>query len=750
MSKINVSVIVPTHNSEKYIRDVIASLRGQTYDDFEVVFVDSSSSDNTLNILLTEEKKDIRFRVIQDENGSYGHKINVGIENARGEYITILESDDRYKPDTLKRLWLVAEANHHKLDIIKGAYTTFEEVDGMVKETPVYHLSKQKYNNIVDIMGDKSYWDWSWHHIWTGIYKVSFLRDNNIRLNESPGASYQDSGFGVLTALLSKRVLYIPDLLYMYRRDNESSSVKDNSKYLFVKKEYDWIRQQIDERGLLTTRNKAYLNLFRRRAYRWNVDRLEKKYKEKFIEAIKDERTGRCKVSVILPSLNVSEYIEQCLKSVVEQSLQDIEILCVDAGSTDGTLQIIERFAKVDSRIRVLHSDKKSYGYQMNLGIREANGEYIGIVETDDYIDTDMYELLYSKAEIEKPDMVKGCYYEVFEDRNGKLTEELVDLVPDSHFYNNVFSPENDPTVHRWDCNIWTGIYRREFLRDNSICFNETSGAAYQDIGFQQRVLNEADSVIFLHNHVYHYRKIRPGASTWNSKCLGNIYYEYKDLFERGQLNQGRLRWIYARLISAFLFELDKALLYADYDIEKLECPEALDWFIESVSNGIKKGYVELEDQIDVIKGNIRQLIEDKELYVEQFASRMGKSKKYVSEIIDRISNNPVVVFGVGTYGMLLTKVLLVNGIQISAYADNQRNAVRNQSRFGKKVYSCDDAVRFFPDAFFIVACKNCSEAMVHQLNLNGIDNDQIGVFDNTKASEMIEIRRRPLLVVVD
>ena len=88
-------------------------------------------------------------------------------------------------------------------------------------------------------------------------------------------------------------------------------------------------------------------------------------------------------VSVVVPFYNVEAYATDCLSRLCEQTLEDIEIICVDAGSTDGTLEIIGRFAQQDPRIRLLLSDKKSYGYQMNLGMSEAKGEYIGIVETD-------------------------------------------------------------------------------------------------------------------------------------------------------------------------------------------------------------------------------------------------------------------------------------------------------------------------------------------------------------------------------
>ena len=127
---------------------------------------------------------------------------------------------------------------------------------------------------------------------------------------------------------------------------------------------------------------------------------------------------NQTKISVIMPSLNVSKYIKQCLQSVLNQTLEDIEIICVDGGSTDGTLDIIQQYVKKDNRVKLIHSDIKSYGYQMNLGIKEASGDYIGIVETDDYIQSDMYERLYDVVvgnPEEEIDFVKGSYNQIAE-----------------------------------------------------------------------------------------------------------------------------------------------------------------------------------------------------------------------------------------------------------------------------------------------------------------------------------------------
>ena len=104
------------------------------------------------------------------------------------------------------------------------------------------------------------------------------------------------------------------------------------------------------------------------------------------------------KITVIMPSLNVASYMRQCLRSVLEQTLEDIEVVAVDAGSTDGTLEILQEYVAADRRISVIQSDKRSYGYQVNVGLEAAQGEYISIVETDDRIADDMYEMLYAVA----------------------------------------------------------------------------------------------------------------------------------------------------------------------------------------------------------------------------------------------------------------------------------------------------------------------------------------------------------------
>ena len=170
------------------------------------------------------------------------------------------------------------------------------------------------------------------------------------------------------------------------------------------------------------------------------------------------------KVSVIMPSLNVGKYIEECLNSVVNQTLKDIEIIAVDAGSTDGTLETIEKFAADDKRIRIINADKKSYGYQMNLGLAAATGEYIGIVETDDMIELNMYEILVKYADEYGLDYVKGYVYVFYDFGNNHSyrfeTAKLFDK------YQGVVCPAENAKLLCQDIFIWPGIYRQSFLQN--------------------------------------------------------------------------------------------------------------------------------------------------------------------------------------------------------------------------------------------------------------------------------------------
>ena len=226
------------------------------------------------------------------------------------------------------------------------------------------------------------------------------------------------------------------------------------------------------------------------------------------------------KVSIIMPSLNVGPFIRECIESAVNQTLKEIEIICVDAGSTDGTLEVLQEYADKDSRVQLIHSDVKSYGYQMNLGLDSATGEYIGILETDDWAEPHMFETLWKAAKEHRADVVQSNFYQ-YTTKNGIQNVPFENLAGCT--YDTVFRPiDNTRIFFVWPA-IWSSIYSREMLMSNHIRFNETPGASFQDTSFFFQVLATSQRAFLLRDHFLHYRSDNDGSSVHSKGKIFSI-----------------------------------------------------------------------------------------------------------------------------------------------------------------------------------------------------------------------------------
>lgn len=218
------------------------------------------------------------------------------------------------------------------------------------------------------------------------------------------------------------------------------------------------------------------------------------------------------KVSIIMPTLNVKPYIKQCIESVVNQTLNDIEIIIVDAGSTDGTLEILKEYESKDSRITLLHSDQKSYGHQMNMAIDIITGEYMGIVETDDYVAYEMFEELYKLSNNGEYDLVKSSFIYVNEDTNEIYKDKNMykQQIPDDKPFNlkdNAYLLTGHPS-------IWAGIYKTDFIKSNNIKFMEAPGGGWVDNPFFHETACLAKTIRYTDEAYYYYRESNPNSSS--------------------------------------------------------------------------------------------------------------------------------------------------------------------------------------------------------------------------------------------
>ena len=235
------------------------------------------------------------------------------------------------------------------------------------------------------------------------------------------------------------------------------------------------------------------------------------------------------KVSIIIPTYNVEMYLVECMESVIHQTLKDIQIICINDGSTDGSLEILKSYAQKDDRIVLVDKENGGYGIAMNIGLEKATGEYIGIVEPDDFVKLDMYESLYQIAKDNDLDFVKADFYRFKRTDEDDMNMVYNRLSKNPEDYNKVFNPSEDTEAIRYIMNTWSGIYKKEFIEKHHIRHNETPGASFQDNGFWFQTFIFATRAMIVDKPYYMNRRDNPNSSVHNREkvyCM-NIEYDH-------------------------------------------------------------------------------------------------------------------------------------------------------------------------------------------------------------------------------
>ena len=258
------------------------------------------------------------------------------------------------------------------------------------------------------------------------------------------------------------------------------------------------------------------------------------------------------KVSVIIPFDNVENYIEECLNSVLCQTLDDMEIILINDASTDRTLEIVKGYLQKDSRIKLINiNERKGQGFARNRGIEIAKGEYIGFVDSDDFIEPDMYECLYNSAKSNDTD-ISMCQVREYDDINENyITSDYYSLSCLSAFQNEVFSAE-DTKNYILDINValWNKIYKREYLNNIGEKFPE--GFIYEDLPFFFGTYLSAKRIHVVWKNLYSYRINRKNSTMqqFNNKILDRLpmvsltYEKLKKVPYLSDLKQKIQAWI--------------------------------------------------------------------------------------------------------------------------------------------------------------------------------------------------------------
>lgn len=283
---VKISVIVTIHNAEKYIRECLDSVRSQTFSDIEILCMDGGSVDATPQILSQYAKKDRRIRIINDSNTSYGHKVNRGIAEAKGTYISVLESDDMYEPFMLESLYRMSEQYH--TDFVNGDYTCFFDVNGKRFKKVIKMYPEKDYNRLMENKKHPEEFGIIPRY-WTGLFRKDYLEREHIRMNESPGASYQDMSFRFLTSVLAETSYHLDLPVYLYRVDNPGSSMYDSKKTVVIADEHDFLKQELEMRGITDPYIWHNAYQWKYTDFRGNMRHLKGEYRQELFDRYREE-----------------------------------------------------------------------------------------------------------------------------------------------------------------------------------------------------------------------------------------------------------------------------------------------------------------------------------------------------------------------------------------------------------------------------------------------------------------------------
>ena len=226
------------------------------------------------------------------------------------------------------------------------------------------------------------------------------------------------------------------------------------------------------------------------------------------------------RLSVIVPVYNTGKYLPKCLDSILNQTIDDFEIIVVNDGSSDNSVDIIKKYVKkYKDKIVFLDKENGGQGSARNLGIKKAKGDYIGFVDSDDFIDKDMYKEMYDVALNNNSDIVI-CNISDYYEKNGDEKDTLLDLKSDVSI--------NDAIIKSIP-SVVNKIYKKELLQNSNIIFNESIW--YEDLPYSMQILVNAKKINFVNKAFYHYfHRVKSTMHNENISKNLDIIKAYDDL----------------------------------------------------------------------------------------------------------------------------------------------------------------------------------------------------------------------------
>ncbi len=540
---VKVSVIIPCYNVEKYLRECLDSVVNQTLKEIEIICVDDGSTDSTPQILEEYAAKDSRFTILHQKNQFAGVARNNGMKIARGKYLCFLDSDDFFELAMFEKM--VRRAEEVNADIVVCDFWNFfggtPEKNWIWKVgSPKIALRTQALFSAETELVDFSVERFSFTP-WNKLFKREFVMSIGNTFSET--RSSNDVAFVSFALYMSSRTAILPEALLSYRRaikgaisatrgkfletnvvawkDLKSrmcaASIYEKFKNSFLYALAGSVSYELKQNpsirflGMIYNEFPELPNDFRVKIEQVFLSN-ELKFTGDFIQRgnlttpplNQKPKSPEVKVSVIIPVYNVESYLRRCLDSVRAQTLKEIEIICVNDGSTDGSAEILQDYANLDSRIKIVSQPNQGQASARNIGMRLAKGIYIGFVDSDDYVNCRMYETLFDEAQKINADVVECSA--IVEDMGGA---EASSISSQQRSFDFVEWQMDVPvrkffTEQRFHAVLWNKIYNRRFLEELDLSFDGHLRKG-EDAIFQWKVMPFVRKFRRIENKFYHY-----------------------------------------------------------------------------------------------------------------------------------------------------------------------------------------------------------------------------------------------------
>lgn len=279
------------------------------------------------------------------------------------------------------------------------------------------------------------------------------------------------------------------------------------------------------------------------------------------------------KVSIIIPVYNTKNYLKRCLDSVKNQTYNNLEIICVDDGSTDGSEYIVDEYAKLDDRFIVIHKENGGESSARNAGLQASTGDYIGFMDCDDWIEPDMYEVLVSNIQKYNADISAVSWFKTYDDKEIKIVNNKAvktGIIDRDLLLRYIYERDE----YQGFAYMWDKLYRREILTtDNNILLFDEQLKLGGDVLYLAQASINSKTAVYIPKCMYHYyQRNTSGCHTVDlAKRVDwlKAYFKVIELFENNEVSEDVLS--YVKRFLAYHTSNVAELAYNQQDIKVLK-----------------------------------------------------------------------------------------------------------------------------------------------------------------------------------